>query len=180
MRSVTEEDVSFSRHRLTSSHYVPMPDYPIEEGEIIPSWSSPKKLPDPKPYSHDDFSPLKPIFPSSRKPRQRIAPETHTTSSVFGQRHLANPYDPYKSASPSIRRRLMEYGQRPYSPDLDALSLEPSQSIRSKATFAYTSVGSTSSKHQQQQQHARQRISDEHEEIKSTTETDIYDWKRYS
>lgn len=74
-----------------------------------------------------------------------------------------------------MRRRLMEYGVRPYSPDIDALSLEPSSGFRNFSTQSYTQ-----SEQQQEQVHQTRLHSylNEKEEIKSTTETDVYDWKR--
>lgn len=124
-----------------------------------------KWLPDPKRYEcySPDFTPIKPAFtttlPYSRsKPSGTISP----TSSVFGTRRLENPY----TSSGYSSRRLYDYDIRPYSPDLDALSLEPSQSY-----LAYS--GSIRRRNQFQ-------MAEEREEIKSTTETNVYDWKRYS
>jgi len=185
VRSVTEEDVNFSRRRVTSAHFVPPPDYPTDDEPLSrpvgPHWAS--RLPDPKRYEIPprDYSPITPAFATTgRRPRQRAAPES-TSSSVFGGRHLANPYLPYTAASPSVRRRLLEYGSgRPYSPDLDALSLEPSTTLRSQAAYLTYSSSVGQQRQSQLQQSSQVHTTDEHEEIKSTTETDVYDWKRYS
>lgn len=177
LRSVTEEDVSFSRYRVSTGQYVPPPDYPTDEQPS--NWKSRTVDRPRKPYTpSNELSSIRPAF-SSRKPRQRIDPD----SSVFGQRHLADPYDPYVAASPFMRRRFIEYGsmRRPYSPDLDALSLEPSSGVRSR-TLAYSSqlTSGTASQSVQRTRVQQQQRSEEREEIKSTTETDIYDWNRYS
>lgn len=148
---------------------VPKPDYPMEDDDEpkYNHWAS--RLPDPQHYERysADFTPITPAFAGTRRPsnRQRYTGgNTSPTSSVFGTRRLENPYS---SASPaSIRRRLFEYDIRPYSPDLDALSLEPSQTY-----LAYS--GSIRRRNQQFQ-------NEEREEIKSTTETNVYDWKRYN
>lgn len=203
VRSVTEEDVNFSRRRvLTSAHFVPPPDYPMGDDQPTtdddPHWAS--KLPDPRHFEIPpaDYAPIKPAFASGR-PRQRIPPDPNhpnrqpsTTSSVFGGRRLVDPYRPsYTAASPSMRRRFGSIG-RSYSPDIDALSLEPASTatFRGAATTSssyvqsqlYSSAtGSTtaqSSRYQQLQQ--QQQSAEDREEIKSTTETDVYDWKRYS
>lgn len=174
--------MNFTRRRITSAHFVPPPDYD-EHGEgtsRLPTgrhWAT--DLPDPKRYEIPpvDYAPITPAFATSRRPRQRVDPDA-PRSSVFGSRRLANPYSPYTAASPSVRRRLLEYGTRPYSPDIDALSLEPSTSLRSQQTYmqSYSAEGSE----QQQSRFQASATIDEQEEIKSTTETDVYDWKRYS
>lgn len=173
VRSVTEEDVSFStRSRLSQAHFVPLPDYPMDdEQEQVPKtrhWAH--TLPDPKPY--DSYSPehgsTLPAFATTRRfPSLRSDRYSPTQQSyVFGHRRLENPYSTGDSP-PSSRRRLFDYDIRPYSPDLDALSLEPSQS--------YLAYSGSMRRHK-----ANQRNLEEREEIKSTTETKVYDWKRYS
>lgn len=180
VRSVTEEDVNFTRRRqLTASHFVPPPDYDSDDSEIRPHWSS--NLADPSRYQTSEEPPITHAFVNGRRRARQHRPRTinrdndFPSSSVFGPRRLASPYNPYTAASPSMRRRLMEYGVRPYSPDIDALSLEPSSGFRNFSTQSYTQ-----SEQQQEQVHQTRLHSylNEKEEIKSTTETDVYDWKR--
>ncbi|KAH7638443.1 zona pellucida-like domain containing protein 2 [Dermatophagoides farinae] len=176
VRSVTEEDVTFTRSRLSAAHYVPLPDYPMDDNDDHPSqqrsgnWA--KQLPDPRHYEchSPDFTPIKPAFTTTRPygSGRRSKPFNGTispTSSVFGTRRLENPYTSTNTTNASSKR-LYEYDFRPYSPDLDALSLEPSQS--------YLSYSGSIRKRNQFQQAIEER-----EEIKSTTETNVYDWKRY-
>ena len=190
MRSVTEEDVNFTRRRVTSAHFVPPPDYPIDEpSDTItssrpplggPHWAS--GLPDPQRYEIPpvDYAPITPAFATTRRrPRQRVDPDT-PSSSVFGPRRLADPYHPLTAASPSMRRRFLEYGVRPYSPDIDALSLEPSTTLRSQQTYMQSYASAGSQQQTRQSQFRASATTDEKEEIKSTTETDVYDWNRYS
>lgn len=174
VRSVTEEDVTFSRNRISSGHYVPLPDYPMDDDndQQQPSLGN-RWLPDPKRYEcySPDFTPIKPAFKTIHrygsgrrsKPSGTISPTSPTSTSVFGTRRLENPYT--TTTNSSIKPRLYDYDFRPYSPDLDALSLEPSQSY-----LAYS--GSIRRRNQIQS-------IEEREEIKSTTETNVYDWKRY-
>ncbi|KAH9405475.1 hypothetical protein TYRP_001326 [Tyrophagus putrescentiae] len=181
VRSVTEEDVNFSRRRmmiLTGLQSCPI----LGTLRYRPPTMRPSSRHLPA-GDHGNGYRLIPNHPN-RQPS--------TTSSVFGGRRLVDPYRPsYTAASPSMRRRFGSIG-RSYSPDIDALSLEPASTacFRGAATTSssyvqsqlYSSAtGSTtaqSSRYQQLQQ--QQQSAEDREEIKSTTETDVYDWKRYS
>lgn len=188
VRSVTEEDVNFSRRRvLTSAHFVPPPDYPMGDADQSPytgpHWAA--NLPDPRRYEIPpvDYVPITPAFATTGRgrPRQRIPDHS---SSVFGGRRLVDPYRPsYTAASPSMRRRFGAEG-RSYSPDIDALSLEPSSGLRAATSYvqssqSYTAAARGSTTSAQRHLYKEAAVEDR-EEIKSTTETDIYDWKRYS
>ncbi|UXI21067.1 exosome component 10 [Sarcoptes scabiei] len=164
-RSVTEEDVTFSRSRSSYiRENVPPPDYAIDDDIEYRSrtdhWAS--NLPDPKRFHKysPDQPPIQPAFGTTRRIYQpKSTPASSKPSSLFGDRHLANPYGEPLTA----RNRLFDYDIRPYSPDLDALSLEPSQS--------YLSYSGSFRRRDHQIK------SEEREEIKSTTETNVYDWK---
>lgn len=204
VRSVTEEDVNFSRRRvLTSAHFVPPPDYPMGDADQPPlvgrHWAA--DLPNPRRYEIPpvDYAPITPAFATTGRgrPRQRAPTDSdHTsrpsTSSVFGGRRLVDPYrrPSYTGASPSMRRRFGAEG-RPYSPEIDALSLEPSTGLRAATSYvqssqSYTAAATASTTSAQRQLYqetaatSSSRTAEDREEIKSTTETDVYDWKRYS
>lgn len=165
---MTEEDVSFSRYHSTGvSPYVSPPDYPEDDNF--------ERLPNVETYSVESMPPYRSTYGTTGGEQHH----EYRYSSVFGQRRLADPSDPYVAASPSMRRRLREYGTRPYSPDIEALSLEPPSGTRAASTLMATTLASSTSARtsQQQQQHTRM-LSDEREESKSITETNVYDWRR--
>lgn len=158
---MTEEDVSFSRYHTTTGPYISPPDYPEDDNF--------ERLPNVETYSVESMPPYQSNYGTTGEQRHE-----YRYSSVFGQRRLADPNDPYVVASPSMRRRFREYGTRPYSPDIEALSLEPPNGTRTSAmmTMASSTTARTS-------QHTHM-LSDEREESKSITETDVYDWRRSS
>ena len=169
---------------------MPPPDYPTDDvADPSPRFTGPhwaSYLPDPKRFDLSREVPITPAFATTRRHRQRVDPDgSRPTSSVFGPRHLANPYSPYTAASPMMRRRFLEYGvNRPYSPDIDALSLESSATTRSQAymgqSYNYSAISSGATTSTMQQQHNSQTI-DAHEEIKFSAEKDSIDkWNHYS